>query len=603
MVSIFFITFVLPFIATIMFAQFKPTRKGDFNAYIARSFRNKKGDKTSSVIVERLGLLSEIAARYPDIDPRVWVRQRAAALTRQEKEDNKIVNIKLSPSRRISVDKKRLYHAGDLFLQPYLRRLGIGMICETIHTRSKYKFELEDILSKLVYGRILFPDSKLSTWHSAQNFIERPKFELEDVYRALSVLSRESDYIQAQLYHNSIALKPRNTRVIFYDCSNYYFEIESSDDFRKYGQSKEHRPNPIVQLGLFMDADGLPLAFCVNPGNTPETQTMQPLEEKLADNFALSKFVACTDGGLGSVDNRIYNTTEGRDYITVLSLKKMRPHLQDWAVDPTARWNTRGYDEDFTLEEAGKRFGDRFTKMVFYRDRWTKESYKGADGKIRELEEHLIVTYSHKYALYQRQTRDEQIARAQTKIDRGESSKHKSPNDCRRLIRTVNVTAAGEPTDKSISEIDWEKVHTEERFDGFYAYGTSLDDHPLDILKISSFRGEIEALFRITKTNLDLRPIYLSRRDRIIGHFIICFMALLILKQLQQSLPLHHSVDSLCDTLRGIKMLYHDAYGYEPAFDRTDLTDELQQNANIVLDTEIVTKPAMRKILRQIKMC
>lgn len=599
--SKFFTIFVLPFIPTIMFAQFKPTRKGDFNAYIARSFRNKKGDKTSSVIVERLGLLSEIASAHPEADPREWVRQRAVELTRKEREENKTVSVKLSPARRVQPDRKRMYHAGDLFLQPYFHRLGIGGICREIDARSKYKFNLEDILAKLVYGRILFPDSKLSTWQSAQNFIEHPLFELEDIYRALSVLSRESDFIQSQLYRNSIAAKPRNTRVIYYDCSNYYFEIESDDAFRKYGQSKEHRPNPIVQLGLFMDADGLPLAFCVNPGNTPETQTMQPLEEKLADNFSLSDFVACTDGGLGSVDNRMYNMSEGRDYITVLSLKKMRPHLQDWATEADAEWHTKGHDEGFTLEEAARIFGKRFPDMVFYRDRWTIETYKGSNGKMRELEEHLIVTYSHKYALYQRKTRAEQIAHAQSKIDRGESCRPKSPNDCRRLIRTVSATAAGEPAENTISEIDWEKVYAEERFDGFYAYGTSLDDHPLDILRANSFRGEIEALFRVTKTNLDLRPIYLSRQDRIIGHFIICFIALLILKQLQQSLNQHHSVDSLCDTLRGIKMLYHDAYGYEPAFDRTDITDELQQNANILIDTEIVPKAAMRAILRQIK--
>ena len=584
-----------------MFAQFKPTRKGDFNAYIARSFRNKKGDKTSSVIVERLGLLSDIAREHPDSDPREWVRQRAAELTRKEAEENKTVSVMLSPTKRIKPDRKRLYHAGDLFLQPFFHRLGISGICKEIGTRGKYKFNLEDILAKLVYGRILFPDSKLSTWQSAQNFIEHPSFELEDIYRALSVLSKESDFIQSQLYRNSVAAKPRDTRVIYYDCSNYYFEIESDDDFRKYGQSKEHRPNPIVQLGLFMDADGLPLAFCVNPGNTPETQTMQPLEEKLADNFPLSDFVVCTDGGLGSVNNRMYNKTEGREYITVLSLKKMRPHLQNWAVDAEAKWHTKGYDKEFTLKEAAETFGGRFADMVFYRDRWTKETYKDGKGGTYELEEHLIVTYSHKYAQYQRKTRGEQIARAQSKIDRGESNKPKSPNDCRRHIRTVSATANGEPAEQTCSEINWEKVSDEERFDGFYAYGTSLDDHPLDILRANSFRGEIEALFRVTKTNLDLRPIYLSRQDRIIGHFIICFIALLILKQLQQSLPQHHSVDSLCDTLRRIKLLYHDAYGYEPAFDPTALTDELQQNANIQIDTEIVTKPAMRKILKQIK--
>lgn len=586
-----------------MFAQFKPTRKGDFNAYIAKSFRNKKGDKTSSIIIERLGLLSEIAKEHPGVDPREWVRQRAADLTRKEKEENKTVSIKLSPSKRIPLGGKRLYHAGDLFLQPLFHKLGLPQICSTISDKSKFKFDIEDIVAKLVYGRVLFPDSKLETWKQSQSFIEAPQFELEDVYRSLSVLSRESDFIQAQLYRNSLNLSKRNTRVIYYDCTNYYFEIEDDDDFRKYGHSKEHRPNPIVQLGMFMDSDGLPLAFCVNPGNTPETQTMQPLEEKLADNFNLSTFVACTDGGLGSVDNRIYNKTEGREYITVLSLKKMRPHLQDWVTDPSALWYTAGCDEGYTLEDAAKTFGDRFNDMTFYRDRWTREDYTQGKGKKSTLEEHLVVTYCHKYALYQKKTRAEQIARAQQKIDRGESSKPKSPNDCRRLIKTVSATADGEEATLSASSIDWEKVTAEERFDGFYAYGSSLEDHPLDILKANSFRSEIEALFRVTKTDLDLRPIYLSRKDRIIGHFIVCFIALLIIKQLQKALGDICSVEQLCDTLRSIKLLYHDAYGYEPSFDRTELTDHLQSLSNILIDTQIIPRSAMKKILKKIKMC
>lgn len=601
--SKFFITFVLPFIATSMFAQFKPTRKGDFNAYIAKSFRTKKGDKTSSMIVERLGLLSEIAKAHPDIDPREWVRQRAADLTKKEKEENRTVSVKLSPAKRIPMGGRRQFHAGDLFLQPLFHKLGLPDICEAIKGRSKFKYDLGEILAKLVYGRILFPDSKLATWIKSQSFIEIPRFELEDIYRGLSVLSRESDFIQSQLYHNSLKLQKRNTKVIYYDCTNYYFEIEDDDDFRKYGHSKEHRPNPIVQLGMFMDSEGLPLAFCVNPGNTPETQTLQPLEEKLADNFNLSTFVACTDGGLGSVDNRMYNKTEGREYITVLSLKKMRPHLQDWATDREALWYAAGHDEGYTLEEAADTFGERFSDMTFYRDRWTCEEYTAGKGKKYKLEEHLIVTYCHKYALYQKKTRGEQIARAQQKIDRGESTRPKSPNDCRRLIKTVTATEDGEAATQSASSIDWEKVQAEERFDGFYAYGTSLEDHPIDILKANSFRSEIEALFRVTKTDLDLRPIYLSRKDRIIGHFIICFIALLLIKQLQKSLGSEYSIEKLCDALRSIKLLYHDAHGYEPAFDRTPLTDILQEKANILIDTQIIPKPTMRKILRQIKQC
>ena len=598
--SIFCCTFVLPFISTYMFAQFKPTRKGDFNAYIARSFRSKKDGGTSSVIVERLGLLSEIAAAHPGVDPREWVRARAAELTRKEKEEQKEVSVRLSPARRVAPGAKRRLHAGGLFLMPFFNRLGLREICAEIAGRGKFKFDLEDILAKLVCGRVLFPDSKLSTWREAQSFIKAPSSGLEDVYRALGVLARESDFIQSSVYRNSLKDGKRDTRVIYYDCTNYYFETEEEDGFRMYGHSKERRPNPIVQLGLFMDADGLPLAFCINPGNTPETQTMKPLEEKLADSFRLSSFVACTDGGLGSVDNRMYNMTEGRDYITVLSLKKMRAHLQDWATDPEAEWHTAGSERGYTLEEAKKAFGPAFSGMTFYRDRWTREDYRRKDGNVRTLEERLVVTYCHKYALYQRRTRGEQIARAQAKICRGEGTRPKSPNDCRRLIKTTAATADGLVAERTVSEIDWGKVRAEERFDGFYAYGTSLDGHPLSVLKANSFRPEIESLFRVTKTNLDLRPIYLSRKDRITGHFIVCFIALLIVKQLQKSLGGRYSVDMLCDTLRGMKLLCHDAYGYEPAFDRTELTDDLQANANILIDTEIITKPAMRKILKQL---
>lgn len=599
--SFLFCTFVLPFISTAMFAQFKPTRKGDFNAYIARSFRNKKGDKTSSVIVERLGLLSEIAEAHPGVDPREWVRQRAIEMTRKEKEENRTIGVQLSPSRRIAYGERRRYYGGDLFIQPYFHRLDFKGICRQIGQRGKYKFDLEDILAKLVYGRILFPDSKLSTWMQAQNFIESPRFELEDVYRALSVLARESDFIQSQIYHNSQKIAQRKTQVIYYDCTNYYFETERDDELRKYGHSKEHRPNPLVQMGLFMDAEGLPLAFCINPGNTPETQTLIPLEEKLADNFNLSDFVICTDGGLGSVENRIYNTTEGRDYITVLSLKKMKSHLQHWALDRDAQWHTEGTDRTYTLDEAAKEFGERFKHMVFYRDRWTLEEYPQGRGKTYTLEEHFIVTYSHKYALYQKETRARQIERAQAKIDLGQSTKPKSPNDCRRLIKTESVTTDGEVAQKTISVIDREKIEFEERFDGFYAYGSSLDSHPLYILRANSHRQDIEALMRVTKSDIDLRPIFLSREDRIRGHFIVCFIALMLLKQLQLSLPTHYSVETICKTLRTITFTYYNAYGYIPDFDRTAMTDELQQNANILIDTEIVTKPAMRKILKSIK--
>lgn len=604
-----------------MYAQFRPAGKeGDFNAYIVKSYRTKKGAKTSSVVVEKLGRLSQIAKDHPGVNPREWVEQRARELTECEKASDSSVSIQLSPTKRISADKKRMVHGGDILLQPLFYELGLDMICKEISSRGKFKYDLTDIMKKLVFGRILFPDSKLGTWQQSQSFIQSPKFDLSDIYPALGVMARESDFIQSQLYHNSVRTNTRDTTVIYYDCSNYYFEIEESDKelrdldpgasdkekeyvknrgLRKYGHSKENRPNPIVQLGMFMDSDGWPLAFCINPGNTAETQTIQPLEEKLANSFALSRFVCCTDGGLGSRDNRKYNTTEGREYITVQSLKdtKIDPNVQKWALEDSG-WHIPGHEEEYTIAEAREALGDKFSDATLYKDRWYKV------GK-EQFEEHFIVTYSQKYADYMKATRNQQIARALKKIENGENVKTKSPNDCRRFIKETNLTEGGEIAEEKTLSLDAEKIEDEARFDGLYALATSLDDPALAVIKANSFRYEIEHLFRITKTDLELRPIYLSRKDRIIGHFITCFIALLMLKMVQRKLNEglkeedRFSAEAIREQLSKISYLCHDAYGYEPAFDRNPMIDRIQDVFNLRIDNEIIPKSRMRALLRK----
>lgn len=621
MESIFYINFVLVNTSFNMYAQYRPAGKeGDLNVYIIKSFRKKKGDKTSSIVVKKLGRLSKIAQEHPGIDPREWVEQIARELTEAEKADNESVTLKLSPLKRIPLDKKRILHGGDILLLPLFYELGLDQICQEITSRSKFQFDLTDIMKKIVFGRILFPDSKLGTWRESQNFIQSPKFDLSDIYPALGVMARESDFIQAQLYHNSMKTNGRNTTVIYYDCSNYYFEVEDSDmelwdlepgtddktkeyvkkrGLRKYGHSKENRPNPIVQLGLFMDSDGWPLAFCINPGNTAETQTMEPLEEKLADNFNLSTFVCCTDCGLGSRSNRKYNTSEGREYITVQSLrdKKIDPVVQKWALED-AGWHIAGHEGEYTIAEARELLGDKFHETTLFKDRWYKV---GSD----QFEEHYVITYSQKYADYTKATREKQVARALKKIENGETIKTKSPNDCRRFIAETSITEEGEVAGKKVLTLDEEKIKKEARFDGLYALATSLKDPALAVIKANSFRYEIEHLFRITKTDLELRPIYLSRTDRIIGHFITCFIALLLLKMFQQRIndglktEDQFSVEALREQLSKIKYLCHEAYGYEPSFDRNHMTDRMREVFNKQIDTEIIPKPRMRAMLRK----
>lgn len=521
------------------------------------------------------------------------------------------ITIELDPKARINSKKQHSVIGGMLpLMRIFYKWMGMGKICSEIKKRGRFRYDFESIMSMLCFRRILCPDSKLSTLQSGRSFIEPAKASIEDVYLALGVMARESNYIQNEIYHNTQAVEKRNTGVVYYDSSNYYFEIEKDDKdrigrdgsvrlgLRKYGHSKENRPNPIVQCGLFMDADGMPLAFCVNPGNTPETQTIIPLEENLANDFDLSDFVCCTDGGLGAKDVRKYNKTEGRHYITVQSIKdkKCEAQIQQWALEDS-NWHIPGLDGTYTIAEAAAELGEtRFPETRLYKDRW----FILSDG----TEEHIIVTYSQKYADYQKATRNEQVARAIKKIERGQSTTPKSPNDCRRFITTIHTAPGGELAEKSISVIDQEKVDKESRFDGFYALATSLDDDALSILKASSFRNEIEALFRVTKTDLSLRPIYLQRSERILGHFIVCFIALLMIKSLQKEIARQSgsqiSVENIISELRTLNYTFREGIGYVPKFDPSPLKDIFNAITGQVLDAEVIPNKTMRHTLRKL---
>lgn len=306
--------------------------KNSATYYVQKSFRGEN-KKTTTKIIERLGSMEELCARFGDDDPIGEARKYVAELTAAEKESRRKVVVEYSPSLLIKKGEQRSYNVGYLFLQKVYYELGLDKICKKIEKRYKNEYDLNSILSMLLYTRILYPGSKLSSLEDAKKFTEQPTADIHQVYRALSLLSKESDNIQAAVYKNSLKLGKRNDKVLYYDCTNYYFETEEESGLRQYGYSKEHRPNPIVQMGLFTDMDGFPLAFCINPGNTAETVTLKPLEEKLKENFNLSKVVVCTDGGLSSYKNRKSDSLGGRSFITVQSLKKLEKHLQDWALE------------------------------------------------------------------------------------------------------------------------------------------------------------------------------------------------------------------------------------------------------------------------------
>ena len=306
--------------------------KNSASFYVIKTVYVDKREKT--ITVEKLGTEKELKEKLGVIDIEKWAREYVEELNRLEKEgtEPKVI-AEYSPSKLIDKDVQRSFNAGYLFLQDIYYKLGLHNICKDITKKYKFTFDLNSILSRLIYSRVIYPASKLATTELSKRFIEQPNFQIQHVYRALEIISKEADFIQSELYKNSLKISKRNTGILYYDCTNFFFEIEEEDGLKQYGVSKEHRPNPIVQMGLFMDGDGIPLAFNINKGNTNEQVTLKPLEEQILSDFELSKFIVCTDAGLASNENRKFNNKDDRAFITTQSIKKLKKHLKDWAID------------------------------------------------------------------------------------------------------------------------------------------------------------------------------------------------------------------------------------------------------------------------------
>ena len=578
--------------------------------YVQKSYRTDSG-KSSTRTVERLGTIEEVKARFGEENTMDAVKAYIKELTLADKEQRRDVVVKLSQNKMIKQNEQNSYNGGYLFLQKVYYELGLDKICNKIEKRHKNEYGLNSILSMLLYTRILYPGSKLSSLEDAKNFIEQPKVDIHQVYRALSLLSKESDGIQAAVYKNSLKLGARHDKVIYYDCTNYYFESEEENGLRQYGRSKENRPNPIVQMGLFTDMDGIPLAFCINPGNTAETTTLKPLEDKLKEDFGLSKVVVCTDGGLASYENRKNDHVGERAFITVQSLKKLEKSLQDWSMETTG-WKIaefkdtnetqkadmdKQHDKEYDLSKLDPK---EYANMLFYKERWIKVGKKND-----QLEQRLIVTFSFKYKEYLQHIREKQIARAQSIIERGVAEKcGKGQNDPKRFIKRDSCTVDGELAEYTSYSLNQEMIDQEARFDGFYGICTDLEDKATDIIKTNGGRWIIEDCFRITKTEFEARPVYLQRDDRIKAHFLTCFLALILYKYLAKKINragYHFSANNIISTLKDMNFVSVAGEGYIPTYTRTDLTNNLHGSAGFRTDTQIVSKQRMKSIISESK--
>ena len=587
----------------------------------------KRNGKRTSRIVEYIGTYTKVSqmAAEENIDIDTWLNNYLKNYMKKNNiptKEEKVI-IEKYTNKLIPMNIKNKFNIGYLFLKDIYYSLKLDNIVKHITKKHKFEFDLNEVLYSLVFSRIIYPSSKLKTFELSKNFIETPKHSLENIYRGLTYLNSDLNYIQKELYNNSKSIIDRNTRIMYFDCTNYYFEINEEDDFRKYGKGKDHKPNPLVGMGLLMDGNGFPIATVIYPGNESETKKLIPLQEDVIKDFNLEneKTIICTDAAMCTDEIKKYNIEDGRAFVITQSIKKLKDEYKDkvfkdddWRIMGDLR-NTYKLSDILSNEEESK----KHYETVFYKIVQTETAHVVQD---------LIVTFQIKYRDYLRNVRNGQIERANKKIDEnktGEKMKlSDNPNDYRRLIKEeiteIENKGQGKKSKKeensndknSLNEdskkkynysysIDYETIKDEEKYDGYYGTTTNLTGDVKNILDIAKQRWEIEESFRILKTDFDSGTMFLSREDRIKAHFLTCFIALLIYRILEKKLNYKYTDTQIIDKLRDMEVYEEKGVGYVPAYVRDDLTDDLHKAFNFRTDYEINTYENLNTILKQIK--
>ena len=562
--------------------------------YIIKDFTNIKGKRTTKIF-EKLGNQKQVEERFGKEDTISKIKEYINELNNEDKDE--LLKREYNPNKRIAPGVKRQFNVGYLFLKKLYNQLKINDICDSIQDKYQFHFDLNEILSYLVFARIIYPSSKLETFKQCQNFIEQPTFKLHDEYRALSYIAENMDYIQEQLFNNSKNVIKRNSKVIYYDCTNYFFEIDNEDDLRKYGISKEHKPNPIVGMGLFMDGDGLPLSCNIYPGNQNEQKTLIPEESKIVNNFKLddTKIILCTDAGLASDEIKKYNIKDNRAFVITQSLKKLKDEYKNQVFNKTG-WRIAGDLKNvYNLEaiENNEELKDKYYDTLFY---------KIIETETKSVKQDLIVTFCFRYFDYNRNIRNSQIERAKKSIETNNATrKGKNQNDYRRFIESTNSTKNGEIAENTTYSINQNIIDEEEKYDGYYALTTNLNGDITEIFKIVKGRWEIEESFRIMKSDFVARPINLSREDRIKAHFMTCFISLFIYRLLEKKLNYKYTTSQILSTLKNMTMVEQKGLGFEPIYERTNITDSLHELFNFNTDLELINYKKMKKILDNVR--
>lgn len=589
-----------------------------YHSIIEDYYKNGKRTTRTLVTLGNENKISKLAAKE-NIDVDTWLNNYLENYKKEHNISNEQeeVIIKKYTNVLIPKDKTNKFNVGYLFLKDIYCSLKLDKIVKSISKQYKFEFDLNEVLASLVFSRIIFPSSKLKTYQLSQKFIETPKFDLNNLYRGLTYLNNELDYIQKELYANSKSVVDRNTKIMYFDCTNYYFDINEETELQKYGKGKDHKPKPLVGMGLFMDGNGLPIAMNIFPGNENETKNLIPLQKKIAKDFNLEdkKTIICTDAAMCTDEIKQFNIKDGRAFVITQSIKKLKQIYKE-EVFKDDGWRTIGdLRNTYKLSDIlnDKDNSNKYYETIFYKIVQTETAHVKQD---------LIVTFQIKYRDYLRNVRKGQIERAKKKIsstNSGDKIKLSvNPNDYRRLIKEkIEVIKTKEKNNKnednSLNEtkteekysysyfIDENVIKEEEKYDGYYGITTNLTGDIQEILNISKNRWEIEESFRIMKTDFDSGTVYLSREDRINSHFLTCFISLLIYRILENKLNYKYTNTQIIEKLRDMEVYEEKKVGYSPAYTRDDLTDDLHEIFDFRTDYEIVTYENFKKIFDKIK--
>lgn len=603
-------------------------RLKDPTYYIQQGFRN--GKKTTTKNIKRLGKHSELLLITDD--PLVYAKNEVKKMNEEYRSGRSEFVVTMDFNERIPssdspCSNSTSLNIGYLYLKDIYAKLNLSDFFKPVSSDRKITYDCNKICQFLTYARILDPASKYGTYDKLDTYYEKPQVEYQHMIRFLDILDRNSDKYLKHLFDNSENIVKRDTSVMYYDCTNYFFETEKPDEeivdevtgeiilgLRQFGISKENKTSPIVEMGLIMDSRGIPISMCIHPGNTNEQLTAVPLEKEVIKMTGNKKFIYCADAGLGSYNIRKFNDMGGRAYIVTQSVKKLGQEIKD-IVFNDSNYRLLSNDDAITLKEMRTFNKKDANNLSLYNDfaykvipantamdtgLYEEKVYKnGRTKKVKAkgtLHQYIIVTFSRKMMEYQRTIRERQLERAKKLLRLKDPEKiKKGPNDIRRFLKNTS-------SDTANYVLDMDKIHEEEKYDGFYAVATNLDDSAKDILAVAQNRYKIEDCFRIMKTNFDARPVFLRKPERIRAHFLICYTALLIYRLMECKLDdnlTHVTTSNLIKTLRNMNVVNMDDMYYKSIYSGSQALDALERCFELQLNRKYYRPSDLNKIVKK----